>query len=257
MTGHPRNNGGDARPAAPSRQPQAQRWVDKWLAAWGLADCAVCGDCCREVLCCPGCWDGLPWLRHSCRGCRLPLPKVAGPLCAECLRRPPPWRRAAALLAYRPPLAGWLRAAKFAEDPVALHGLSLLMAQLPHSAPWLAEAELLLPLPMPAQRLRQRGLNPAAALARALGRGLDRPCTPGLHCQGLPPPQRGRDRAARQRIDPRRFVAEPAVVGRRLLLVDDVMTTGATLRAASRRLLAAGAAQVDVAVLLRTPAPGD
>jgi ComF family protein len=102
----------------------------------------------------------------------------------------------------------------------------------------------------PARR-RSRGFDQARLLARAVARELGVPCRPLLRRQAGPA-QTGRDAAAR-RHGPA-FTARRAVEGRRVLLVDDVVTTGATVTAAARALGAAGAGEVHVVAAARTPA---
>lgn len=123
----------------------------------------------------------------------------------------------------------------------------------------LARPDRLLPVPMATKRLRQRGYNQAAMLARWLGRDLDLPVDEQL----LLRPQ---DTIAQQQLDARQrqrnllkaFALAPGaqVQGQHLALVDDVLTTGATAHSLARLLLHAGARQVDVYCLARTPKPG-
>jgi len=122
----------------------------------------------------------------------------------------------------------------------------------------LPRPDLLLPVPLAGPRLRQRGFNQAALLARWLGAALHIP----VHDDLL---QRPRDTTAQQQLDAaarRRnlrsafALADPrAVAGRHLALVDDVLTTGATAEALASLLRKAGATRVDVYCLARTPAP--
>jgi ComF family protein len=124
----------------------------------------------------------------------------------------------------------------------------------------LERPDLLVPVPLAAKRLRQRGFNQAAMLARWLSAGLDIPCDETLL-------RRIQDTSAQQDLnaDARKknlrnaFALSPdaSIKGRHLALVDDVLTTGATAQALARLLVDAGAARVDVYCLARTPKPGD
>jgi predicted amidophosphoribosyltransferase len=105
-------------------------------------------------------------------------------------------------------------------------------------------------------RLALRRYNQAALLARALARATDRPCIPDLLRRVRRTPSQGRlGRAERQRNVAGAFRPHPRhldrLAGARVLLVDDVLTTGSTARAAAKALLAAGAAAVDVVTLAR------
>lgn len=140
--------------------------------------------------------------------------------------------------------------------------MAQVMLQAPHARQLLQQAELVLAVPLSATRLRERGYNQALQLARALQRQ-----TPGsavLHSGWLlrladTPAQVQLGRTARLRNLRHAFAIEPrhaaAVCGRQVLLVDDVMTTGATLAAVANMLLAHGASAVDAMVFARTPLP--
>jgi len=124
----------------------------------------------------------------------------------------------------------------------------------------LPRPDALLPVPLANKRLRQRGFNQAAMLARWLGKQLDLPCEEHVL-------RRIQDTSAQQALDAKArkrnlrnafdLLPEAHVQGRHLALVDDVLTTGATAQALARLLVDAGAARVDVYCLARTPKPGD
>lgn len=119
----------------------------------------------------------------------------------------------------------------------------------------LAQADVLIPIPLSAQRMRERGYNPAAQLAQHLSPAKYQP-----HClQRIrhTPAQSDLTRAERLRNLRHAFAVadaqRPHIAGRRVLLLDDVMTTGATCTTASHCLLQAGASQIQVLCLARTP----
>jgi len=132
----------------------------------------------------------------------------------------------------------------------------LMAAAVARSAQTLPDG--VLPMPLAPQRLAQRGYNQAWELARHVAAAVRRPAWPhGLLRPLDTAPQAGLGRAARQHNLRTAFMVEPrhrpALAGRRVALVDDVMTTGATVREAAAALLRAGAGAVDVWVLARTP----
>jgi ComF family protein len=120
--------------------------------------------------------------------------------------------------------------------------------------------DALVPVPLATKRLRQRGFNQAAMLARWLGGHLDIPCdeTLLLRTQDTSA-QQDLNAEARKKNLRNAFALIPGaqIKGRHLALVDDVLTTGATAQALARLLMHAGAARVDVYCLARTPKPGD
>jgi ComF family protein len=184
------------------------------------------------------------WVR--CAGCG-----VAGQthLCAACLAAWPP----------APPLEGVTAGAAMTGAPRrALHQLKYhgrrrlapalaarILPRLP-SGPW-----MVVPVPLHRTRLRQRGFNQAALLARALARQAGWPYLEALVRRRETRPSPGLGRAARAANLAGAFLAIRPVAGCRVLLVDDVYTTGATATAARDVLLAAGAAEVHVAVATR------
>jgi ComF family protein len=120
-------------------------------------------------------------------------------------------------------------------------------------APWADAIELVVPLPLSRRRRRERGFNQAELLAETIATHLGALLRPrGLRKVVDTPPQAGLSRAQRRRnLDGVFRAAERVVRGRRVLLVDDVLTTGASLSEAARTLRRAGARRVDAAVVAR------
>lgn len=113
------------------------------------------------------------------------------------------------------------------------------------------------PVPLHADRLRERGFNQSQELARPLAAASGAPLSPALLRRARATAhQIGLNRAERQANLLGAFTAHASVRGKTILLVDDTLTTGATLRLAARALLDQGALAVDVAVAARTPGPG-
>ncbi|GAA5067668.1 ComF family protein [Lysobacter panacisoli] len=214
--------------------------------------CLICGERGDNAIdLCATCHHGLPFLRNACLRCALPLP-AAAIACGECLRRPPPQVATRAAFVYRAPLDRLLPRAKFHGDLAGLRLLGTLMATA------LADADrpqALLPLPLHRARLRRRGYDQALELARVLARDLSLPLRDDLlHRVRHTAPQSRLDAAARRRNLRGAFAVRAAVeLPAHVAIVDDVMTTGATLQAAATTLRRAGVARVDAWVCARVP----
>lgn len=199
---------------------------------------------------CTGCAADLPRNTIACPRCALPLAAPA-PACAHCLRRPPPQAATIAALRYEGAARHLLPRYKFGADLAIGRVLADLLLATVADAP---RPQRVLPVPLHASRLRERGFDQAWELARAVAARLDLPACPDLLRRArATPAQTGLGAVARRRNLRDAFVVGEDVAGRHLALVDDVMTTGATVEAAARALRRAGAARVDVWVVARAP----
>lgn len=188
-----------------------------------------------------------------CERCALPLSGGAK-ICGACLREPPPLDRCFSAVPYQWPWTECLARFKFRQDTGLASALAGLMLRTPGVSAALARADFTLPLPLAPQRLAERGYNQALLLARALApRGLE---TDLLVRTRHTPPQRAMTREQRLKSLRGAFgvniLRSSVLRGRRVVLIDDVMTTGATLGAAANTLRAAGAAHITALVVART-----
>jgi ComF family protein len=206
---------------------------------------------------CAACWAKLSFLgAPMCRRCGLPFPHDVGALaeCAACVADPPPWDRARAVFAYDEASRGLVLGFKHADR---LHAAPAFGRWLARAGGELAgEADLVTPVPLHWLRLALRRYNQAALLAQALAATAGRTCLPDLLKRTRRTPSQGHlSRSERQKNVAGAFCVHPRyrdnVAGARILVVDDVLTTGATARACAKALLAAGAAAVDVVTLAR------
>jgi ComF family protein len=174
-----------------------------------------------------------------CRGCRAELARS----------RAPELEAAWAVFRYDGPAGALVRELKFGGQTALA---DVMAGQIAAHAPPGLLAGALVPVPLHPARLRRRGFNHAAALAAALARRTGLPVADCLRRSGDPAPQAGRGRRARMHALTGRVTAEGPVPAR-ALIVDDVVTTGATLRACSEALKEAGCAQVGGLTYARTP----
>lgn len=220
--------------------------------------CAACGEPAdRPRSLCLACWSALRFVtRPLCAVCGDPFETAppGEPVCGDCLAAPPPWGRARSALRYddasRPLVLGFKHGDR-------LHLAALLAGWMQAAgADLLAGAEVIVPVPLHRWRLLARRYNQAAVLAQALGRGTGVPVADAALLRVRRTPSQGRlsrDQRARN-VQGAFRVAErqrPVIEGRRVLLVDDVLTTGATAAACTRALLRAGAGGVDLLTLAR------
>jgi ComF family protein len=232
--------------------------------AWpGLAGpCEICRQWSAQRLCTP-CRTRFVLPRPRCPQCALPVPgsaAVPAP-CLDCTRAPPPCRRSVVACDYGHPWDRLIVELKFGgRTELATPLAELLVAALRSAgdASTTAEVDLVLPVPLSPARLAERGYNQAWELARRVASALNLAADAQLllrprdtaHQTDLP-------RDARARNLRGAFMADPPqrarLAGRRVALVDDVVTTGATAREACAELLRAGAAQVQVWAIARTP----
>ena len=259
------------------------------LAAWAdtLAlgrQCEVCRNWSHRSLCDP-CLSHFAPVRARCTRCALLLPEgppshTFMPICPRCMRLPQPqdrdaqaealgasWSRACCAVDYAYPWDRMIARLKFGGASELAWPLSGLIVRAlddqgaragsgGHITPE-QQVDGIVAVPLSAPRLALRGYNQSWELARAVARRLGRPAHPrALQRHGSLTPQAQAQRQERLRRQQGAFIvptsARHVVAGRRLALIDDVMTTGATLQAATAALLEAGAAEVQVWAVART-----
>lgn len=215
--------------------------------------CLVCEAACPgEAALCPGCRAGLVRNDVCCGRCAVPLP-VALPQCEACQRTERPWADLWVPFVYTWPIDSLETRFKFAGSLVA--GRALAQAWL-ETGPPPTLPSLLLPVPLHTGRLRSRGYNQALELARPLGRRLGIPVRHDiLRRVKRTRAQSELDAATRARNVRGAFELRRIPSQSHVALIDDVMTTGATLGECAQVLIDAGVERVDVWALARTPAP--
>jgi ComF family protein len=205
---------------------------------------------------CPPCWSTITFLDGpACACCGTPFPVDAGEsvLCAACLARPPAYDRARAILAYDHNSRGPILALKHADRLDLIPGFARWLER--SGAALLSSADVIVPVPLHRWRLWRRRYNQAAELARALARRSAKPFLPLALMRVRATPSQGLMVSARARrrnvLGAFRVPDSSMVAGRNILLIDDVLTTGATVEAAAKALKRAGAAKVSVLALAR------
>ena len=202
--------------------------------------CLLCAAGSGAALLCPECEAALPWLPvQRCRVCAIPV--SGGTVCGACLAAPPCYDRVSAVFAYRFPVDALIQALKYGDHLAVARLLGESLAQAVGPEP----VDLVIPMPLSAQRLRERGFNQALEIARYLG-----PTVKGRLCYDLV--QRPVHTTAQASLPWKAragnvrgaFVCTEDLSGMRVAIVDDVMTTGATLNELSKILRRAGAVEI-------------
>ena len=211
---------------------------------------------------CPACWRGIGFIeRPYCErlGTPFPVDLGAGLLSPAAIADPPVFARARAVCRFDGTARELVHRLKYGDRVELSLTLGRMMAQAGRELT--AEADLIVPIPLHRTRLWRRRFNQAAALARIVSREAGLPLVTTALARirrtrqqvGLTRPQRADNLQGAFRVS---ATARGLVEGRRVLLIDDVLTTGATVNAASRTLLRAGASAVDVLTFARVVTDG-
>ena len=201
----------------------------------------------RTASCCAACWDALPKLTGpKCRSCALPIP--AGEVCILCAEDPLPVEWSETWGEYRDGLAKLLQALKFQRHDFLDDALAGLLAEVIRDR----EFDAIAAVPMPPAKQRRRGYNQAELLGRALAKQTGVPYDAGLLSRrGNQVRQSTLARRQREVNVRHAFAGNERAEGKSILLVDDICTTAATVRACAATLVEAGAARVCAVTVAR------
>lgn len=230
---------------------------------WKIADLLFPPLCiaCREPLgqgqgFCGSCWSKVTFLDGPmCECCGLPFGVDPGPgaRCAACLAKPPSFDSARAIVAYEESSRGPILALKHADRLELVPGFAQWLARTGKSL--IDDSDVIAPVPLHRTRLWRRRYNQAAELARALGRRTGKDVAVQALVRSRATESQGEMVSARARrrnvLGAFKVPDAASVRGRNILLVDDVLTTGATAEACARALKRAGAGKVHILALAR------
>lgn len=235
-----------------------QRFWHTVLDACFPARCVSCGQQTQNDAWCRACDAVLPRIGESCIRCATPLPPSAGTVCGACLNHPPPFDATLAACRYTFPLDRLLQDFKYGHRlalaaPLAQLVIDACRPALNGLSPAFQEPPThVLAMPLSAARQIERGFNQAQELARPVAAALKLPLLTDALVRIKDSPKQAtlpwRDRHKNVRSA---FACRRDLSGYRLLLIDDVMTSGATAAAAAKALRAAGATTVFVGVVAR------
>lgn len=218
---------------------------------YGAHRCIYCSGPAGKLALCDGCATSLPWLTQACPGCA--LPQNHSERCPRCLKKPPPFDAAWAAFNLEAPVQQAIHGLKYRAGFLQGHLFGQLMAQkLARRAQPLPD--LIIPVPLHSKRLIRRGYNQALEIAQSLTYTLaikvDSQAAKRIRDTT---DQIGQSRAQRQRNLHGAFTVDIRVAGKHIALLDDVMTTGATLSELARAARKAGAAHIEAWALARVP----
>lgn len=221
--------------------------VQSMVAALLPRDCLLCNAASGDAVLCPACADHLPCLTaERCPICALPTPQAQ--VCGACLKQAPYFDATAAVWRYDFPLDRMIQSLKYSRRLASVDFFGAALMALPRSS-----ADVILPVPLSAQRLAQRGFNQSVEIARPLARQLGIPLElKNIHRYRDTTPQASLPWKERAKNIRHAFECKVGLNGKTVLVIDDVMTTGATLNELARTLKAHGAARVENCVLART-----
>ena len=238
------------------RPVQWHRLLDQAVARMLPPTCVLCGapgTCGLDL--CAGCLEDLPHNHHACSRCAHPLPwdLQATGVCGTCQGQPPPQDASHIPFLYQDAIPSLVIGAKFHGRLNLARLLGLCLARSLRQE-GISRPDIILPVPLHPQRMRERGYNQALEIARALSRELAIPVDPSL-CARLraTPPQVGLEREERRHNVRGAFGVIGPVAARHLVILDDVVTTGGTAGELARVLRQAGAARIDLWAVARTP----
>ncbi|WP_237218189.1 ComF family protein [Rugosibacter aromaticivorans] len=216
------------------------------IAALLPRDCLLCGAASDNAVLCPSCNDHLPRLTtQRCPQCALPTPNAEP--CGACLKQAPYFDATTAIWQYDFPLDRMIQSLKYSRRLASADFFGAELAMLPGTPP-----DFILPVPLSAQRLAQRGFNQSIEVARPLARQLSVPLElKHIHRHRDTTPQATLPWKERAKNIRHAFECRLDLTGKTVLVVDDVMTTGATLNELARTLKAHGAVRVENRVLAR------
>lgn len=214
--------------------------------------CVLCGDRAGAAPACRACQNSLPRMRHACPMCAMPYTGT-GP-CGACQKHPPPFVAAHAAFHYQFPVDRLVTALKFGGRLDLARSLGELTARelLPRITRAPDVPDVIIPVPLHAQRLRERGFSQALEIARPIAHALGRPVlTHAARRIRATEPQTRLPRAARATNVRAAFTASNTVAGQHVAIVDDVMTSGQTAASLAIALREAGCTAVEVWVVAR------
>jgi len=238
-------------------QPMPAAKVDRLLAALFPRRCILCGQLAGALSCCSACRRDLPWITSPCSQCGDVLPAdYRESVCGRCSAMAPTLDRIISALVYEYPVDRLVAMAKFHARVDSANVLGKLLANYLHARldnGDLRLPDLILPVPLHPRRTAQRGFNQAMEIALPLAKALKVPLCPD-DCRRIrdTPEQTSLDASSRLKNTRNAFRASEEITAKHVAVVDDVITTGSTVKSMGVALREAGVREVQVWTAART-----
>ncbi|HPX88257.1 MAG TPA: ComF family protein [Methylophilaceae bacterium] len=219
--------------------------INHWLFSSQCLLCAANASTGKQL--CQACFEALPW--HTAQHCLQCGLLSNHPICGHCLKEPPDFDATHAALRYEFPLDALMQQYKYGSALQTAH----LFAQLISTHHTMQHVDVIIPMPLHPQRLKERGFNQSLEIAKLLAKQFHVPldftsCTRTKYT----PPQASLPLKERTKNIKGVFACSVNLAGKRIAIVDDVMTTGASLNELAKTLKKAGAAHVECWIVART-----
>jgi ComF family protein len=220
----------------------------KGIMHWFLPSfCTLCHMATKEKMLCQACWDALPW--HDGMACaRCAGSLSAGEICGECMQNAPPYQQTICVFYYQKPMDSLILSLKFAEKLSHAKLIGSLMAEkLTAHYTEKEKPQYLIPVPLHPTRLRERGYNQALEIARPIAKKLCIPIQKTVCTRILPTlSQASRNAKKRKKNMRNAFAIATPFQAKYVAIVDDVLTTGSTVREVAQLFKKAGVSRIDV-----------
>ena len=217
-----------------------------FIQGWFSQDCQLCGALSGTHLLCAACYANLPRHHNACPVCAAPGNSET---CGVCLQQPPAFDSTQAALDYTFPVDKLIQAYKYHQQLALARLFGTLLRQ---AVSLQTRPNVILPMPLHAARLRERGFNQALEIAKIIAKDLHLPLATHLAQRSINTlSQATLAWDARKKNMRGAFACDLNLEGMHIALVDDVMTSGATLHALAKTLKRAGASRIDVWVVAR------
>lgn len=211
-------------------------------------NCRLCGICSDDQPLCRDCASELPQIGPACPRCALPTPHYQ--LCGQCLSQPPEQHSSISIYQYKDPVDRLIVDLKFNDKLYLTQFFAERMAEVIKDKPL---PELLIPIPLHPNKLKQRGYNQSYELAKALSELLLIPCSNNFLERVIDTkPQSSMPYKERKKNIQHAFQSTASSTFKHIALIDDVLTTGHTANAAAKTLRLAGVSRIEVWTIART-----